>query len=85
MGKNNKGKDASYVNRLNKIEVLKLIRESKQISRADIVKRIELRICIEITCPLLRVLLLAYCVENTHHSYGYACVFRLVVKQNNYL
>ncbi len=42
MSKNNKGKDASYVNRLNKIEVLKLIRESKQISRADIVKEIEL-------------------------------------------
>ena len=42
MSKNNKGKDASYVNRLNKIEVLKLIRESEQISRADIVKRIEL-------------------------------------------
>ena len=42
MSKKNKGKDASYVNRLNKIEVLKLIRESEEISRADIVKRIEL-------------------------------------------
>lgn len=42
MSKLKKGKDASYVNRLNKIEVLKLIRESKQISRADIVKRINL-------------------------------------------
>ncbi len=44
-----------------------------------------LRICIEITCPFLLVLLLAHCVENTRHSYGYACVFRLVVKQNNCL
>jgi predicted NBD/HSP70 family sugar kinase len=38
----NIGKDASYINRLNKIEVLKIIRECKQISRADIVKRINL-------------------------------------------
>ncbi len=45
----------------------------------------EVRICIEITCPFLLVLLLAHCVENTRHSYGYACVFRLVVKQNNCL
>lgn len=37
-----KGKDASYINRLNKIEVLKLIRESEQLSRADIVKRMGL-------------------------------------------
>lgn len=42
MFKNKKGKDASYVNRLNKIEVLNLIRESKEISRADIVKQINL-------------------------------------------
>ena len=35
-------KDASYINRLNKIEVLKLIRESNQISRADIVKETKL-------------------------------------------
>ena len=42
MSKSKKGKDASYVNRLNKIEVLKLIRDSKQISRADIVKQINL-------------------------------------------
>ncbi len=45
----------------------------------------ELWICIEITCPFLLVLLLAHCVENTRHNYGYACVFRLVVKQNNCL
>lgn len=42
MLKNRKGKDASYVNLLNKIEVLNLIRESKEISRADIVKQINL-------------------------------------------
>lgn len=35
-------KDASYINRLNKIEVLRLIRESGEISRADIVKRTNL-------------------------------------------
>lgn len=40
--KDGKGKDASYINRLNKIEVLKLIRESEQLSRADIVKRLGL-------------------------------------------
>lgn len=32
------GKDSSYINRLNKIEVLKIIRESKVVSRAEIVK-----------------------------------------------
>ncbi|MGI9545153.1 MAG: ROK family protein [Cyclobacteriaceae bacterium] len=35
-------KDASYINRLNKIEVLRLIRESDQISRAAIVKQTKL-------------------------------------------
>ncbi len=35
-------KDASYINRLNKIEVLKLIRESGEISRAGIVKKTKL-------------------------------------------
>jgi glucokinase-like ROK family protein len=35
-------KDASYINRLNKITVLSLIRESIQISRADIVKKTKL-------------------------------------------
>lgn len=39
---NNQKKNASYINRLNKIEVLRLIRESGEISRADIVKRIKL-------------------------------------------
>ncbi|PCJ96313.1 MAG: hypothetical protein COA50_07665 [Flavobacteriaceae bacterium] len=42
LGNDFKGRDASYVSRLNKIEVLKLIRESEQISRADIVKRMGL-------------------------------------------
>lgn len=38
----NEKKDASYINRLNKIEVLELIRESDEISRAEIVKRTNL-------------------------------------------
>ncbi len=37
-----KGKSATYLNKLNKITVLKLIRESKEISRAEIVKRTKL-------------------------------------------
>ena len=32
-------KDVSYINKLNKIEVLRLIRVSGEISRADIVKK----------------------------------------------
>ncbi len=35
-------KDASYINKLNKINVLSLIRESGEISRADIVKKTKL-------------------------------------------
>ena len=35
-------KNISYINRLNKIKVLQLIRESDQISRADIVKQTKL-------------------------------------------
>lgn len=35
-------KDATYINRLNKINVLSLIRESEEISRADIVKKTKL-------------------------------------------
>jgi hypothetical protein len=48
-------------------------------------KLILLRICLEITCPVLRVLLLVNCVENTRHSYCYVCVFRLIGEQNNCL
>lgn len=36
------GKSATYLNKLNKITVLKLIRESKEISRAEIVKKTKL-------------------------------------------
>ena len=35
-------KDASFINKLNKIQVLNMIRESEDISRADIVKRTKL-------------------------------------------
>ena len=35
-------KDVSYLNKLNKIEVLGLIRRSSEISRADIVKKTKL-------------------------------------------
>lgn len=42
MIKTNYRKDASYINRLNKIEVLRLIRDSGEISRADIVKKTRL-------------------------------------------
>ena len=35
-------KDASYLNKLNKIEVLRLIRGSSEISRAGIVKKTKL-------------------------------------------
>ncbi|MDN5216827.1 ROK family transcriptional regulator [Fulvivirgaceae bacterium BMA12] len=38
----NQRKNASYINKLNKIEVLRLIRESGEISRADIVKKTKL-------------------------------------------
>ncbi len=38
----NQKKDASYINKLNKISVLSLIRESVEISRADIVKKTNL-------------------------------------------
>ena len=38
----NQKKNASYINRLNKVEVLRLIRESGKISRADIVKQTKL-------------------------------------------
>ncbi len=61
------------------------IGENNEISATGYYSRDRFRICIEITCPFLLVLLLAHCVENTRHSYGYACVFRLVVKQNNCL
>jgi glucokinase-like ROK family protein len=39
---NNQKKDASYINKLNKIVVLNLIRDSVEISRADIVKKTKL-------------------------------------------